>query len=260
MLIEPTPGNRALAAAVNSKIKADARIINAKSAIWLLGGIGVMCALIGVGIGAAFFGYSYAHDPRTSVAKMADAIAQALDKTTLKTTGEVALKDATVKLDATGTTVKLDATGTTLKLDASGTTVKLDPNATVEISNGLKVEYARPTVEQLRPGAQPHTQAKVVTNFTVFKSVDFEQGYVVTGWSFANSEQTAPDHQYCYFEQSVGALSHRSIRITLAYDGVMLPQLKGSEEFDPNRAAMNCVWFGGGTTRPAAFALPHRDG
>ena len=80
-------------------------------------------------MGAAFFGYSYIHDPRTSAEKMAQAFAEALRKTTLTTTGEVKLDpQAAVKLDANGAQVKVDPTST-IRLDASGTVVRLDPNA-----------------------------------------------------------------------------------------------------------------------------------
>jgi hypothetical protein len=121
-----THSNRALAQAVNSRITADAVMLGAKSTLWRLTGVGAMCALIGLGIGAAFFGYSYVHDPRTSVDKMAGAFIEALEKSTLKMTGEVKLDtDATVKLDPNGAQVKVDPTST-VRLNASDAVVRLD--------------------------------------------------------------------------------------------------------------------------------------
>ena len=143
-----TQPNRALAQAVNSRITADAVMLKAKSTVWRLTGVGAMCALIGLGVGAGFFGYSYIHDPRTSAQKMAQAFAEALEKSTLSA-GEVKLDpQATVKL-ANGGQVKVDSTGT-VRLDASGAVVRLDPSAMVNV-RGLTPEVPRPTPDQLYP-------------------------------------------------------------------------------------------------------------
>ena len=145
-----TQPNRALAQAVNSRITADAVMLSAKSTVWRLTGIGAMCALIGLGVGVGFFGYSYVHDPRTSAQKMAEAFAEALEKSTLRTTGEVKLDpQATVKLDANGAQVKVDPMGT-VRLDTSGAVVRLDPNAVANF-RGVTSDVPRPTSGQLRP-------------------------------------------------------------------------------------------------------------
>jgi hypothetical protein len=91
-------------------------------------GIGAMCSLIGLGVGAAFFGYSYIHDPRTSAQKMAQAFAEALEKTTLR--GEVKLDpQAAVKLDTNGAQVQVDPTSTVrLDLPRSVAPDQLNPN------------------------------------------------------------------------------------------------------------------------------------
>src|SRR5262245_51968132 len=154
-----TQPNRALAQAVNSRITADAVMLKAKSTVWRLTGVGAMCALIGLGMGAGFFGYSYIHDPRTSAQKMAQAFAEALEKATLTTTG-------VVTLDSHGAQVKVDPTST-VRLDASGTVIRLDPNAVVSV-RGTTPEVPRPTPDQLYPKTEsPFPKAKVVTDYTV---------------------------------------------------------------------------------------------
>src|SRR5262249_31634183 len=236
--------NRALAQAVNSRITADAVMLKAKSAVWRLTGVGAMCALIGLGVGAAFFGYSYIHDPRTSAQKMAQAFAEALQKTTLTTTGEVKLDPhAAVKLDPNGAQVNVNPTST-IRLDASGTVVRLDPNAVVNV-RGVTPEVPRPTQDQLHPNTLP--KANVVTNYTIFNTVKLGKGDVVTGWKFSSNEEVSPYHEYCYYlepiQDGVTAQFH------LATNGRL--DLKGDSPttFDRTSAAANCVWFEGGSTR-----------
>ncbi len=142
-----TQPNRALAQAVNSRITADAVMLKAKSTVWRLTGVGAMCALIGLGVGAGFFGYSYIHDPRTSAQKMAQAFAEALEKSTLRRGQARSPGDG--KADANGAQVKVESTGT-VRLDASGTVVRLDPNAAVNV-RGVTPEVPRPTPDQLNP-------------------------------------------------------------------------------------------------------------
>jgi hypothetical protein len=235
-----TQPNRALAQAVNSRITADAVMLKAKSTVWRLTGVGAMCALIGLGVGAGFFGYSYIHDPRTSAQKMAQAFAEALEKSTLRTMGEVKLDpQATVKLDANGAQVKLVPTGT-VRLDASGAVVRLDPR-------GVTAEVPRPTPDQLYPKTvPPFPKANVVTDYTVFKTVEHGNGGVTTGWKFTSNEEVSPHHQYCYYWEDIQDGVRASF--DLAKNGRL--NLKGPSppNVDRTSAAANCVWFGGGST------------
>jgi hypothetical protein len=244
MEVANTLPNRALAQAVNSRITADAVMLSAKSTLWRLTGVGAMCALIGIGAGAVFFGYSYVHDPRTSAEKMAIAFTQALEKSTLKTSGEVKLDpQATVKLDANGAQVKIDP-ASAVRLDASGTVVRLDPNA---LANVRSYDVPRPTSNQLGSSAVPPSNATVVTNFTVFKTVTYGKGQVVSGWKFTSNEDLTPDHEYCYYSEGID--EGASVRINLAADGRLNLNGKSPATLNRTNAAANCVWFGGGPTR-----------
>ena len=240
-----TPPNRALAQAVNSRINADAVMLTAKSTLWRLTGVGTMLALLGVGVGAALFGYSYVHDPRSSVEKMATAFSEALEKTSLKTTGEVRLDPTAQVALKDGAVVDIEPTAR-VKLDANGVVVKLDPNA--KINAGTQT-VPQPTIGQLKPDASPPSNAKVVTNYTVFKAVAYEKGFVSTGWTFTSSEESAPDYEYCYYAKTVE--TNLAFRLDLAKNGTMLPQIKADRGFEAAKAASNCVWFNGGTTRAA---------
>jgi hypothetical protein len=240
--IQPTPEHQALASAVNARMAADSRIVNAKAALLRLAGVGAVMALTGVGAAAAMFGYSFIKDERSSADKIADSLVRALDRTTLKTSGEVRMAtDARVKLDSEtlklepGATVRVDGP---LKLEPEAT-VKLDPKATVKVTGGG--ETARPTDRQLQPDAKPPSGGPAVTNFTIFKSVKFGQGSVVTGWKFSTNEQAAPSEQYCYFTESTGT-GNEQRTVNLANNGVTLPAPR-SQSFDAGQAAMSCIWF-----------------
>jgi hypothetical protein len=59
MELPATKENRVLANAVNARIKSEARHQNAQAAFWRLAGWGALAALTGLGLGGAFYGYSY---------------------------------------------------------------------------------------------------------------------------------------------------------------------------------------------------------
>jgi hypothetical protein len=219
-MIPNSPDNRVLAASVNARIAADARMVSARAAMCWLAGFGIMAALIGSGIGAACYGYAYVHDPRTSVQKMAEAFASALQGTTFTATGEVALKS-----------------GASVELDTTGATVKLDPAARMDLP-------PRPSPEQLGGGSsRTGSGAPVFTSYTVFKEAPFGRGAVVTGWRFISDDQRRPSKQYCYYNERIehGLYVH----MDFAEDGNLLPDTDGHDKFDPLAAFEHCVWFPG---------------
>ncbi len=255
--LDPTPEHQALAAAVNARMAADSRIVNAKAALLRLAGVGALMALTGVGVAAVLFGWSLVKDERPSADKIADALVRALDRTTLKAAGEFRL--------APGSTVRLD--NATVALDPNATVrvgepLKLDPAATVRLDSEPRGQggqetaqqgnqqsgQARPTSAQLRQDAKPGSGARPVTNYTIFKSVALGQGSVVTGWSFTSSEQAAPTRQYCYYVQDAGLDGGSQVKVDVAIDGQMLPNLK-PRGFEPAAAAASCTWFDGKATR-----------
>ena len=255
--LDPTPEHQALAAAVNARMAADSRIVNAKAALLRLAGVGALITLTGVGVAAALFGWSLVKDERPSADKIADALVRALDRTTIKAAGEfrlapgssVRLDNATVALDPNATV----RVGEPLKLDPAAT-VRLDPEPRnqggqeVAQSGSQQGTQPRPTPAQLRQDAKAGSGARPVTNYTIFKSVTLGQGSVVTGWSFTSSEQAAPTRQYCYYVQDVGSDVGSQFKVDVAIDGQMLPILK-PRGFELAAAAASCTWFDGKATR-----------
>lgn len=206
MEIPNTPENRVLANAVNARIKAEARILNAKAAFWRVGGWALLCAMIGVGTGAALYGWTYSRGPAIEADQVARAVAAALQTVTLKTEG----------------------------------TVKLDPQATLAAA----APVPRPTESQLGENQRPASQAAVNTAFTVFKNVPHGAGQVVTGWNFASSEQKNPTHQYCYYSEQIDGGS--KITVDLGENGRANPAARAHGAMNPVTSFSNCVWFKSG--------------
>lgn len=207
MEIPNSPENRVLANAVNAKIKADARILNARAAFWRLAGWALVCAMMGIGTGAALYGWTYSRGPAIEADQMARAVAAALQTVTLKTEG----------------------------------TVKLDPDARLPAA----APTPRPTEAQLGEGQKPASQAAVNTAFTVFKNVPHGAGQIVTGWNFASSEQKNPTHQYCYYSEQLDGGS--KITVDLGENGRANPAARGRGAMEPVTAYTNCVWFKSGS-------------
>lgn len=211
MELPATKENRVLANAVNARIKSEARILNAKAAFLRLAGISLVCAMTGLGIGAALYGWTYLRAPVIQAEQVAGAVAQALSGLTLKTEG----------------------------------TVKLDPDSMLALSQPKPaLETPRPTEAQLGAGAAPASRAAVNTAFTVFKNVPMGSGQVVTGWNFTSGEQKSPQHQYCYYSEQIDGTS--KVTVDLGENGRPLPATKARANMDPILAFSNCVWFKGG--------------
>jgi hypothetical protein len=209
-----------LASTVASRIGADAKMVAATAAFWRLLGLGGLLLLAGAGAGLACYGYAYATDQRAAANRLSAALADALNKVTLRT-------DGSVKLDSTGSAVGLDTSGAVVRLDTSG------------------LAGFRPTERQLGADSKPDSNARPVTNYTVFKTIQFANGEVVTGWNFRSSEDGTPSHQYCYYTLESGTDDNVSLRYNIAIDGTRVPSGRGIP-VDIEQAFANCVWFGSG--------------
>jgi hypothetical protein len=82
----------------------------------------------------------------------------------------------------------------------------------------------------------------LVTNFTVFKSVPFEKGMVMTGWKFLTSAQTTPTDQYCYYTVGLNTPGF-NVRVDIGTDGELVTPQSLPPGFDINAAFAKCVWF-----------------
>jgi hypothetical protein len=215
-----------------TELFADIQLGHAKTSLCRFGGAGLFAAMLGAGIGLACFGYSYVVDGRAQAQKMADAMVQALEKARLTTTGEVRLADGSSVALAPGGHVTL----------APNSTVRVDPSSSVRITGSVIADARSPSIVPVIQ-TSPATETKVVTQYTIFKTVAFEKGSVVTGWRFDNSNQTTPANQYCYYDEPANDKTH--FRIDLGENGKMINNLKPRVSLDPTAAFGNCNWFRG---------------
>jgi hypothetical protein len=165
-----------LAAVINSRLAAESRIAKAVAFGWLCGGCAIACCLFGLGAMLAFYGYSSMLSVSPAAEQLADALKQAFAHAIIHTEveGEVSLaSDAALSL-APNQTVKL----------AEGTTVSLDPKSSVRVVGDFKVDVPQPSKQQLQPETTSNSKELPSTNYTVFKSIAYGNGYVVTGWNF----------------------------------------------------------------------------
>jgi hypothetical protein len=215
-----------------TKLAAGTQLEQAKTTLYRFGGMGVLAAMVGAGIGLACFGYSYVTDGRAQAQKMADAMVQALEKAQLTTTGDVKLAD--------GSTVGLAPGGQVML--APNSAVRVDPSSTVKVPGIVNPDTHSATAP---PPAQATAspQNKVITQYTIFKTVALDKGQVVTGWNFENSNQTSPVLQYCYYSEKSGDLVQ--VRTELGANGAMMENLKPRPGVDLIAAFDNCVWFSG---------------
>lgn len=263
--VDPTRLNEGLASTVNDRIAADTRSINrasslvaAKSAMWRFGGASALVLATGAAVGMGLFGYSYVTDNRAAAEKIADAMGKALEKVTLRTTGDVKLDpEASVKLSDKTVDGKftLDPNAT-VRLDANGAVVRLDPNSTVRVTGMPEQQTVpRPTAEQLRPDYGGNTKGGVTaTNYTVFKERKYSRGEVHTGWKFTSNDQTTPVSQYCYYVEHLG--NGADVKIDLGDNGMLSAQSRTNKTIDVMDASGNCVWWDGMPTRSAMLNPP----
>jgi hypothetical protein len=222
-----------LAAVINSRLAAEARVAKAMGFGWICGGVAIACCLSSVGLALALYGYSYMISVRPAAEQTAKALVEAIERAELKTTvsGTMSLSPNSELRLAAGQTIKL----------AEGTTVKLDPNSSVRVAGDIRMP--QPSSRQLQPNAMSGDQLPF-TSYTIFRSVAYGSGRVETGWNYDLSDTTRPRSQYCSYIQSIG--KGAQVKDMIAVNGFPRrpsPLVKISFDFDG--AVANCMWFSG---------------
>jgi hypothetical protein len=225
-----------VAAVINARLAADARVTKAVAFVWLAGGAAIASCLVGCGVALGLLGYSYVVSVQPTADKIAQTIVDAFKQSEIKTvvSGSMSLAaDSEIRL-AAGQTVALE----------DGAIVGLDPNSSIRVVGDLKVDMPQPSKRQLQLDTTTKSEELPFTNYTIFKSVSYGSGDVVTGWSFDLADTLRPRTQYCYYTQKIG--KGLSAKYTMAINATPIrPSALAKLSFDFDAALANCIWFSG---------------
>jgi hypothetical protein len=222
------------AAVINSRLAAEARISRAVAFGWVCGGWAIASCLIGTGVAAALYGYSFMISVKPASEQIASALRDAFARAELKTsvTGKLSLTPGSELTLVPNQTVKL----------AEGAVVQLDPSSSVRVVGDLKVDVPQPSKQQLQLNATSGSKELPITEYTVFKTVVFGTGYVVTAWDFEPSDTARPNSQRCYYEQTLD--EGLAATQTIAVDGSpRRVSALAKLPFDFEGALAGCTWF-----------------
>jgi hypothetical protein len=227
----PSPLNQGLSIALASRSLAETWLLDGKTRFWRGIGLGSIALGIGLGVGAGFIGYSYVARNAGQLDELSSVLAKRLAETKLQgklegvvelTPGQITLsKDQTVSLNPNAT-------------------VYLDPSSKIIAEGEIKVRA--PTISVPKLTRDDPSAAPTITNFTVFKTVAFAGGSVVTGWNFLTSAQQTPSDQYCYFTQNLDTPG-LDVVFQLATDQKPDASKAMPKGFNYLAALDSCVWF-----------------
>jgi hypothetical protein len=229
--ITPTEFNRRLTELIRDRRSADQFYIAGRTTFWRLLGLGLLACGLGTAVGLALNGYSYVRGTGNNLNLLSTALSKALSEVHLRAsaTGTVQIEPNTIVL-AKDQSVTLDPLSR----------VRLDPAASIRADGEITVQA--PSVSTPSNAMSPPSSraARVISNFTVFKTVPYENGHIVTGWIFLTSVQKAPSNQYCYYTRSIDAFN---VDLDIAKDQKLETPKKVPEGFDVLAAYNRCVWF-----------------
>ncbi len=185
-------------------------------------------AALALAIGVSIAAIVYANNQKLDMEALKQVLAQmpelkvaTIPALTLEPPAPLKLEEGTVRL-------------------AEGGVVGIDPNATVNVQGA--VTTAQPPVQPPLTAQPQKTDGgdAIRREVTVFNSVAFGKGLVVTGWRYANGTGKTPTGQYCYFSQATSDGTERKIDIATN----RVPDTAG-RKLVPNfdAALTRCVWL-----------------
>lgn len=235
MKLIPTGLNRRLASALRYSAAAETFHMAGQSGFWRLVGVGLLLFGTGVAVGAGFYGYSLIARNSENLTTLSSTLAKALSEVQLHgtTQGTVQLEPKELPLSK-GETVAL----------SSDSRIALDPNAKVRADGELRIQVP-PAISPFTnpaPRSNPKTLAPTIVNFTIFKTVPFDKGSVMTGWRFLTSAQRSPTDQYCYYTEH-SETPDANVVLDLGENSKMDTPRNVPTGFDIASAFNKCVWF-----------------
>lgn len=231
MNLVSTELNRRIASSLQYAAASERFNIRGKANFWRLVGLGVLLFGLGAGVGITFYGYSLISRSTANIDELTSAVTAALKQVTLEATasGTVEIQPHQISL----------ASGQSILLDPKSR-IGLDPNATVRADGDINV--LMPPVAAPIEAARGQKQIPIIMNFTVFKSVPFEKGSVLTGWKFLTSAQQLPTNQYCYYTEKSDSSPLEPV-VYIGEDERLTRPKQLPKDFDIKAAFAKCVWF-----------------
>jgi hypothetical protein len=230
--VSPTTLNRNLSDVVEGRVAAELQHISGRVGFWRGVGVGLIGMAAGVAVGIACYGYSFVTRNSERMDQISTALSKALSDIHLTgtATGTVQIEPREIAL-AKDQTVSIDSTSR----------LHLDPGAKILADGDIRVQT--PTVSvPISNTPRAVTRVPTISNFTVFKSVPYEKGSVLTGWIFLTSAQQYPTNEYCYYTENLDA-PDLSVKIDLGTDQRPEKITNAPKNFDASAAFDRCVWF-----------------
>lgn len=189
-----------------------------------------MIVFIGLGLLMLVKAYSSERDSEIHNQTIAESFAQALSRSQIKatTTGEVSLaKGATVSL-ANDQSISLDA-----PKDES-----IENNKNLKLDTQPNNDLFQPSEEQLGLHQRKVNSQAPKTTYTIFKSIPYGDGSIMTGWEFEPDQPQTPHSQYCYYS---GENNGKGVFISIGRNGMPL-EVQEQNFINPAQAFRLCVW------------------
>jgi hypothetical protein len=125
---------------------------------------------------------------------------------------------------------------------APNSEVRLAAGQTVRLQEGSTVDMPQPSSQQLGLGIKANTNELPFTSYTIFRSVPYAAGTVMTGWNFELADRTKPNFQHCLYVVNVE--EGVSAKYAIAFNGTP-ERSSGLNKADFEGALKNCLWFSG---------------
>jgi hypothetical protein len=232
MNLIPTELNQRLASAVWYSVSADRFYVSGKAGFWRLVGLGLVTFAVGVAAGLGFYGYSYITQNSDALNVLSSTFSKALAELQLR-----AVAEGTVQLEPNEISFAKDQT---ISLDPASR-VLLDPTAKVRADGEIQIQGPSISAGGDAPRRTSST-TPIITNFTVFKRVPFQNGTVMTGWNFLTSAQKLPTSQFCYYTEKLDYSEFEPV-VVVGTDEKLDPPKQLPKGFDIDAAFKRCVWF-----------------
>jgi len=119
--------------------------------------------------------------------------------------------------------------------------VEVDPTSVIHVEAAVKNSVPVPSDRQLQVDAADSKNGIFGTSYTVFKTIEYKSGFVVTGWQYDVSQPNMPRHQYCYYTRTVDPQAN--FRVDLGRDGLLMKSASATVlGRDASEAFGLCVW------------------